>query len=282
MSLGSGKSGRKISEHGHALVRHPMRRRAFLGSMVALAATAHPLLACSELHHGQPEMAPTTHLDLATARKISAGFQATPPDETDILDLSNFRSASVEAMEILASLEFGFAEIGFTDLNTAAAKAFSAWKTYFMMFDRLAFVSPEAAMALGSHDAEHAFVFTLLNELDSVSAGHLVNATGTGCPLSLRLSGPMTSQVARALAGHGHELFIDLDAPLQPSAAEELAFHHGYILEIRSQVPISLQAIERLGANPAKSLSLSPPAEMDASVPNHAPRQWMATLIDSV
>ncbi len=226
--------------------------------MVALAATANPVLACGESHHGKPEMAPTTHLDLATARKICAGFQATPPDETDILDLSSYRSASVEAIEILASFEFCFAQIGLTDLNKAAARA------------------------LGSNDTEHALVFSQLNVLDPVSAGHLVNATGMVNPLSIRLSSHMTSQVARALAGHSHELFIELDAPFPPSAAEKLAFHHGYCLEIRSQLPIPFQAIERLAANPAKSLSIYSPAEMDASVPNHAPRQWMATLIDSV
>lgn len=257
-----------------------MNRRAFLGSMVALAATTHPVLASVESHYGLPEMAPTTHLDLAIARKIGAGFQSTLPDKMGILDLSSFQSASVEAIEILASLEFGFAQFGLTDLNTAAARALSAWKTYFLMFERLEFISPEAARALGSNGAEHALVFPHLNLLDPVSAVHLVNATGRGCPLSLRFSGPMTTQLARALAGHSHELFIDLVAPLQPSAAEELAFHHGYSLEIRSQAPIPFQAIKRLEANPAKSLSLCSPTEMDANSPNHVPRQWMATLID--
>lgn len=260
-----------------------MKRRDFLGAMIALPATYHPGLPSVEERYRRPVMeSPTTHLDLQTAKSIKEGFEANPPDESYALDLSSYRSASIEAIELLASLEFGFASIGLTDLSAAAATALSGWKSYFLIFERLSLLTPSAAEALGSEDAEHGLVFSQLKVLDSVSARYLVKAAGAGCPLSLQLSGQLTPRVASALAEHRHELSIDLAAPLLPNAAEALAFHCGYNLQILSQLEITCEAIQRLGANPAKSISIGSPAEIDTNFPNYATGKWTATLIDSV
>lgn len=257
-----------------------MKRRDFLGVMIALPATSHSFLASVEERYRRPVLQlSTTHLDLITAQAIKERFQENPPNESDVLDLSLFRSASMEAIELLASLEFGFADIGFTELSAEVAKALSAWNSYLLIFNRLSLLSPRAAKALGTDDAEHALVFSQLKLLDALSAQHLVKATGLGCPLSLRLSGQLTPRVARALAEHRHELSIDLDTPLLPNTAGELASHNGYNLEIHSQTEITSEVIQRLRANPAKSLSICSPAEMDTIFPNYARGKWTATLI---
>lgn len=260
-----------------------MKRRDFLGAMIALPATSHPVLPSLEERDRRPAMeSPTTHLDLISAKAIKEKFLTNLPNESDVLDLSSYRSVSIEAIELLASLEFGFASIGLAELSVGVANALSAWKSYFLIFDRLPFLSPNAAKALGSNDAEHALVFSQLKVLDHVSAQHLVRATGMGCPLNLRLAGQLAPRVACALAEHRHELYINLDAHLLPIAAEELASHYGYNLEIRSKEEITREAIQRLGANPAKNLSICFPAEIDSNFPNYSPGKWTATLIDSV
>jgi len=208
-----------------------MKRRNSLGSVIALPLAAKPIHAlANQSQHEWPTSPAALHLDPATASMIIKRINAGHPDyDNDVLDLSIYRTASAGAIRMLASFDFGFVDIGLAALTTEIALALADWNSYFLIFSNLRSIPIGAAKALAHGDAAHALVFEKLAHLEGEAAEHLVSATGQCSPLSIGLTCDLSPQLAKTLAGHKHELSLNLiEGQLKPSAARELSIHGGY------------------------------------------------------
>ncbi len=256
-----------------------MKRRTFLSGLAVLPVTRTKAFAAQHAQlDEEPSIGTTTHLDLATAEKIKNGSLVQRLDQTDLLDLTSYKSASAEAIAILGTLEVGFTRLGLDDLSLPVAHALGVSKSYFLIFDNLPHISPEAAHALVSQCEGHSLVFNELTTLNAETAALLAQTEGL---LELRLSAPMLPSVAQALSDHTHELSITLvGAALRPGAAEALAFHRGYRLEIYSESPLTEASMRLLQANPKKEALVSSPAEQNERCGTNCHRRWITSLIE--
>lgn len=256
-----------------------MKRRTFLTGLATLPVTATKAFA--EQHaqlDGEPSTGTTTHLDLAAAEKIKDAFLIQRLDQTDLLDLTSYKSASAEAIAILGTLEVGFTRLGLDDLTLPVAQALGVSKSYFLIFDNLPHISPEAAHALVPQCEGHSLVFNKLTTLNAETAALLAQTEGL---LDLRLSAPLPPSVARALADHTHELSITLAGEaLLPGSELALTFHRGYRLEIYSESPLTEASMRFLQSNPKKEAFVSSPAEQNERCDTNCYSRWLTTLIE--
>lgn len=114
-------------------------RRKFITSAAGIAvaglAAASPLSLISRLNRfGFAAPTPKRlYLDLPEAKRVASQFAAEGNEsghDHDYLDLAAYASASLDALDHLASIEAGFVGLGFEWLDPAMANQLARWKSF--------------------------------------------------------------------------------------------------------------------------------------------------------
>ena len=193
-----------------------------------------------------------THLGLRDAKLISSRFLAEGNECGEgYLDISAYKSASLGALDYLASIDAGFVGLGFEWVSADMAMRLARWKSYFLIFEKLNRLSPRAARILNT--SSHPLEFPSLKRLDVEAAKYLVHDEGHH-PLSIYISAGLGESLAKELIRHPHELYLSVHS-LEPSVAEVLSRHQGYFLSLTSQSPISENSLRAFSGNALKCLT---------------------------
>lgn len=239
-------------------------RRKFIvsaaGIIVAGLAAASPLSLLSRLDQGSVCFglaAPTPkrlYLDLPEAKRVASQFVAEGNESVhghDYLDLAAYASASLDALDHLASIEASFVGLGFEWLDPAMANQLARWKSYFLVLDNLGELTPKVTRILNT--SNHALVFSNLKHLDIEAAEYLVDDDGHH-PLDIHISGMLSLPLAKVLSRHPHELYLSVFS-LEPQAAKALSRHHGYSLSVTSKAPFSEDVLRAFSGNAMRHLT---------------------------
>lgn len=237
-------------------------RRKFIantaGIVVAGLAAASPLLLLSRFDQGSVDSALTAtlpkrlHLDLHEAKRISSLFVAEGESHSlSFLDLTDYASASLDALDYLAPLGASFASLGFEWLDPAMAKLLARWKSYFLIFDNLDKLTPKVTRILNT--SNHPLIFSNLKHIGIEAAEYLVDDDGHH-PLDIRIPGVLSLPLAKVFSKHPHELYLSI-FNLEPQAAKALSRHQSYNLSVTSKAPFSKDALRAFSGDAMKRLT---------------------------
>jgi hypothetical protein len=222
------------------------------------------------------------HLDLDVAKAIATEFlwnkQKSDFSEGfgDDLDISEYSSASLEALQCLANLESGFAYIGVSSITPDMAKIFKGWKSYFLCFERIETLDFESAVQLGNPDADHALCFAQRMRIDAPTVEALCR---NGSVIDMKLHNVPDLSLARALASHDHEMFLAFpSADISTAVANALCQHNGYLLHLRMPQRPSHSVLREFASNPNKHLNVHSPSMLNAGRGIHVHSSWLITL----
>lgn len=209
------------------------------------------------------------HLDLPEAKRIANQFVVKGNEgDGDWLELADYASASLDALDHLASLGAGFVTLGLEWLSPAMASQLARWKSHFLIFDSIDRLTPNVTRILNT--SNHALVFSNLKHLDIEAAKYLVDDGYH--PLDIHLPGVLSLPLAKTLSMHPHELSLSIYS-LEPRAAKVLARHQGYYLNIASKQPFSENTLQAFSGNAMKYLTTNS-GEYGCSLNWKATKDW--------
>lgn len=235
-------------------------RRRFIASaagiVVAGLAATSPLSLLSLPEPGSIDLASPTpipkrlHLDLQEAKRIGSQFVADEQGFLSFLDLTDYASVSLNALDHLTHIDASFTSLGFEWIDPAMAKLLARWESYFLTFNKLDKLTPEITRVLNS--SNHPLVFMNLKHLDVETAEYLVHE-GT-LPLHIRSLAELSPPLAKVLSRHAHELYLSVTS-LEPLAADALSRHQGYNLSVTSKLAFPEDTLQAFAGDAMKHLS---------------------------
>jgi hypothetical protein len=244
-----------------------MKRRDVIAHLGATLACSQNLVLATTSLTSAADSEISSHLDMREARKARGIFlveEALIPNgrhDTADLDLSQYSSADLDAINYLAPLNGGFTYLGFEKLSPDMAEILSQWKSYFFCFDGLQSLCGEAAVHLGNTDAGHGLAFDIPMKLDAQTTMALAR---NGSPLNFNFKTEPDLLIAQALATHQHEMGLHFQAALSsPSVAMALSRHAGYLLNLYMASRPSEPVLQALSSNPKKTVSTYFPYESE-------------------
>lgn len=255
-------------------------RRQFLVSAAGLAATGLvtasplPLLSVQNPEDAKPEMRTPTplrlHLDLPEAIRIANQFVLKGGIVPD-LDLADYASASLDALDYLAHLDVCLVFLGIENLNVAMAERIVRWHPGFLIFENLDKLTPDAAKVLSRSDHQ---IDLGLKCLDVETAKQLVsrrpepNSLGIGLYYLEEISLPL----AEVLSADENALRLGVDS-LSTKAAKALSCHRGHYLSITSKSSFATESLRAFAqSDPNKRLTF-------ATSFNRSSSQWEDTIV---
>jgi hypothetical protein len=160
----------------------------------------------------------------------------------NFLTFSGLESISPEAINALLLNFNEWLSLGLLDLTSDIARELGAANLCSLEFTRLQTLSIDAASWLNK--AQTILTFSALESISPEAAEMLL--LNHNDPVSFEKLQIDTVELAKAIANHPHELYLDGASYLSAEVAEKLMAHKGYFMSLSSVKKISVEAAEKL------------------------------------
>jgi len=199
-----------------------MKRR----SILKLAAGIWFSIGCQPMALAVTNASQEKTLNLAEALRIADKF---PPASTYVLELSNYKYATPDALTYLAS-QFKehkhYISLGLTKIDKITALILENWEAEFIDFANLESLDVEVAEILSN--AYSTLHFDRMQTISNEVAKELANTNG----MLILTMDSISGAVAKELAKHRSELMLDSNIPPSRQVMGMLCDHQGYYLRL--------------------------------------------------